>query len=73
MKKLAYLYLIVTFYQQAHQATPPIPPDYTSHHNYQLYDKLLSQNHPGMEFTATDRSEQSSCVFKPTHRTFVIV
>ena len=41
MKKLAYLYLIVTFYQQAHQATPPIPPDYTSHQNYQLYDSYF--------------------------------
>ena len=43
--------------------------------HYQLYDKLLSQNHLGMEFTATttDQSEQSSCVFEPTHRTFVIV
>ena len=62
-------------YQQAHQATPPIIPDYTTHQHYQLYDKLLSQNQVRMEFTATatDRSEQSSCVFEPTHKSFVIV
>ena len=62
-------------YHFTKQATPPIPPDYTTHQHYQLYNKLLSHNHLGMEFTAeaTNQSEQSSCVFKPTHRTFVIV
>ena len=40
-------------YHFTNQTTSSILPDYTIHQHHQLYDKLLFQSHPGMEFTAT--------------------
>ena len=59
MEKLAYSYLIVTILptntsgMQHHPFHQIVPPTNTTSHGSQLYDKLLSQNHPRMEFTAT--------------------